>query len=253
MAGAQRLFGYGEVEARVRTLPELIVSPISIIRPALPFIIAARESDRTALLKETVRRHKDVVYSGGDQQSHRFSMLGQGFTGLIRYLPRFGGRHAPRTAPAPTAERQAFAARVRLNLIRASEPSELGAHDVRAHHSALGAVVCTNYPPRPTGHSSCLFLARHNTPEQPGGCPLARARSRVVSELPRQAASRLWPRQAAHRVRSECGPCARKKKKKTNKKKLVATALLLPAQGGPEWSPGWVRLQLPRRHGELHR
>jgi PAS domain S-box-containing protein len=56
-AGAQRLFGYGEAEARGRTIPELIV----------PDGYAAEHSSmcttalcrKAAVLKETVRRHKD--------------------------------------------------------------------------------------------------------------------------------------------------------------------------------------------------
>jgi PAS domain S-box-containing protein len=56
-AGAQRLFGYGEAEARGRTLPELIVPDVYKAETAA--ICAAVMNDRTAVLKETVRRHKD--------------------------------------------------------------------------------------------------------------------------------------------------------------------------------------------------
>jgi PAS domain S-box-containing protein len=55
-AGAQRLFGYGEAEARGRTLTELIVPDVYEAESAA--IYAAVMSGRTAL-KETVRRHKD--------------------------------------------------------------------------------------------------------------------------------------------------------------------------------------------------
>ncbi len=56
-AGAQRLFGYGEAEARGRTLTELIVP--DVYKAETGAIYAAVMSDRTAQLKETVHRHKD--------------------------------------------------------------------------------------------------------------------------------------------------------------------------------------------------
>ncbi len=56
-AGAQRLFGYREAEARGRTLTELIVPDAYQTETA--DIYAAVMSGRTAVLKETVRRHKD--------------------------------------------------------------------------------------------------------------------------------------------------------------------------------------------------
>jgi PAS domain S-box-containing protein len=56
-AGAQRLFGYGEAEARGRTLIELIVPDVHKAETA--DIYAAVMSSKTAVLKETARRHKD--------------------------------------------------------------------------------------------------------------------------------------------------------------------------------------------------
>jgi len=55
-AGAQRLFGYGEAEARGRRLSELIVPDVYEAETAA--IYTAVMSGRTAL-KEAVRRHKD--------------------------------------------------------------------------------------------------------------------------------------------------------------------------------------------------
>ncbi len=56
-AGAQRLFGYGEAEARGRTIQELIVPEGSAAEHASTFAAAMRR--RAAVLKETVRRGKD--------------------------------------------------------------------------------------------------------------------------------------------------------------------------------------------------
>jgi PAS domain S-box-containing protein len=56
-AGAQRLFGYGEAEARGRTISELIVPDGYAADHSS--VYAAALSRKAAVLKETVRRHKD--------------------------------------------------------------------------------------------------------------------------------------------------------------------------------------------------
>jgi PAS domain S-box-containing protein len=56
-AGAQRLFGYGEAEARGRALSELIIPDGYAAEHSS--IIAAAMTGAAAVLKETVRRHKD--------------------------------------------------------------------------------------------------------------------------------------------------------------------------------------------------
>jgi PAS domain S-box-containing protein len=56
-AGAQRMFGYGEAEAYGRTISELIVPDDRAGEPAAMY--ASAMSRRAAVLKETVRRHKD--------------------------------------------------------------------------------------------------------------------------------------------------------------------------------------------------
>src|SRR5215468_1574817 len=56
-AGAQRLFGHSEAEARGHTLLELIVP--DVLRAETTDIYAAVMSGRTGLLKETVRRRRD--------------------------------------------------------------------------------------------------------------------------------------------------------------------------------------------------
>jgi PAS domain S-box-containing protein len=56
-AGAQRLFGYGEAEARGRTISELIVPDGYAAEPSS--VYAAALSRKAAVMKEAVRRHKD--------------------------------------------------------------------------------------------------------------------------------------------------------------------------------------------------
>jgi PAS domain S-box-containing protein len=56
-AGAQRLFGYGEAEARGRSIAELIVPEASVAKCSS--IYAAAMKRRAAVIKKTVRRHKD--------------------------------------------------------------------------------------------------------------------------------------------------------------------------------------------------
>jgi PAS domain S-box-containing protein len=56
-AGARRLFGYDEAEASGRAISELIIP--GAYEAERCAIYAAAASTRAAVLKETVRRHKD--------------------------------------------------------------------------------------------------------------------------------------------------------------------------------------------------
>src|SRR5260370_10446734 len=111
-AGAQRLFGYGEAEARGRTLTELIVP--DVYKAETGAIYAAVMSDRTAQLKETVRRHKDGRLIPVETSiSPIFDGSGR-VTGLSVILRDIGSvRHIP---PPKNAD----AARARLAAIAAS-------------------------------------------------------------------------------------------------------------------------------------
>jgi PAS domain S-box-containing protein len=162
-AGAQRLFGYGEAEARGRTLPELIVP--DFYKSETAAIYAAVMSDRTALLKETVRRHKDGRLIPVETSiSPIFDGSGR-VTGLSVILRDISERQRAEDALRRHAERQALLLEVTSDLIRTSEPGELGRTTFEHVSPALGAVVCTNYRLDPTGQRLRLVFV-HGIPPQ---------------------------------------------------------------------------------------
>jgi PAS domain S-box-containing protein len=162
-AGAQRLFGYDESEARGRTLPELIVP--DFYKSETAAIYAAVMSDRTAVLKETVRRHKDGRLIPVETSiSPIFDRSGR-VTGLSVILRDIIERQRAENALRRHAERQALLLEVTSDLIRASEPSKLGRITFEHISSALGAVVCTNYRLDPTGQRLTLVFVHGIPPE----------------------------------------------------------------------------------------
>ena len=162
-AGAQRLFGYGEAEARGRRLTELIVP--DVYKAETGAIYAAVMSDGTAQLKETVRRHKDGRLIPVETSiSPIFDGSGR-VTGLSVILRDIGERQRAEDALRRHAKRQALLLEVTSDLIRASEPSELGPIMFEHISSALGAVVCTNYRLDPTGQRLTLVFVHGIPPE----------------------------------------------------------------------------------------
>jgi PAS domain S-box-containing protein len=163
-AGAQRLFGYGETEARGRTLPDLIVP--DVYRAETAAIYAAVMSDGTALLSETVRQHKDGRLIPVETSiSPIFDGSGR-VAGLSVILRDIGGRQRAEEALRRHAERQALLLEVTSDLIRASEPGELGRMTFERVSAALGADICFNYRLDPAGKRLRLVFGRGMPPEQ---------------------------------------------------------------------------------------
>ena len=123
-AGAQQLFGYGEAEARGRTLIELIVPDVYKAETAAFY--AAVMSNRTALLKDTVRRHKDGRLVPVETSISPILDRSGRVTGLSIILRDISERRRAEDALRGHAERQAMLLEVTSDLIRASEPGELG-------------------------------------------------------------------------------------------------------------------------------
>jgi len=162
-AGAQRLFGHGEAEARGRRLTELIVP--DVYKAETGAIYAAVMSDGTAQLKETVRRHKDGRLIPVETSiSPIFDGSGR-VTGLSVILRDIGERQRAEDALRRHAKRQALLLEVTSDLIRASEPSELGRMTFEHISSALGAGVCTHYRLDPTGQRLMLVFVHGIPPE----------------------------------------------------------------------------------------
>jgi PAS domain S-box-containing protein len=162
-SGAQRLFGYGESEARGRTLLELIVPDFYKSETAANY--AAVMSDRTAVLKETVRRHKDGRLIPVETSISPIFDRSNRVTGLSVILRDISERQRAEDALRRHAERQALLLEVTSDLIRISEPGELSRMTFEHIRSALGAVVCTNYRLDPAGKRLKLAFA-HGIPPQ---------------------------------------------------------------------------------------
>jgi PAS domain S-box-containing protein len=162
-AGAQRLFGYGEAEARGRAITELIVpDAYEADRSA---IYAAAMRRRTAVLKETARRHKDGHLVPVEINVSPILDGSGTVTGFSIILRDIGERRRAEDALRRQAERQALLLEVTSDLIRASEPGELGRVTFEHVSSALGAVVCTNYRLDPAGQRLRLVFV-HGIPPQ---------------------------------------------------------------------------------------
>ncbi len=162
-AGAQRLFGYSEAEARGRAITELIVPKVYEAESAAMY--AAVMSGRTALSKEMVRRHKDGRLVPVETSISPILDGSGKVTGLSVILRDISERRRAEDALRRHAEQQALLLEVTSDLIRASEPGELGRATFEHVKSAFGAVVCTNYRLDPTGQRLRLVFVHGIPPE----------------------------------------------------------------------------------------
>src|SRR6266849_3125072 len=160
--GAQRLFGYGEAEARGRSLTELIVPDIYEAESAS--IYAAVMSGRTAR-KETLRWNKDGQLVPVETNASPILDGSSRVTGSTIIYRDISDRRRVEDALRRHTERQALLLKVTSDLIRASEPGELGRVTFEHVSSALGAVVCTNYRLDPAGQRLRLEFSRGIPPE----------------------------------------------------------------------------------------
>jgi PAS domain S-box-containing protein len=160
-AGAQRLFGYDKAEARGRTIIELIVP--AAYEAERRAVYAAAMKSRAAVLKETVRRHKDGRLIPVEMNISPILDGAGEVTGFSVILRDISQRHRAAEALQRQTERQALLLEVTSDLIRASEPGELGRMTFEHVSSALGAVVCTNYRLDPTNQRLRLVFV-HGIP-----------------------------------------------------------------------------------------
>jgi PAS domain S-box-containing protein len=162
-AGAERLFGYSEAEARGRAITELIVP--DAYEAERSAIYAAAMSYRTAVLKETVCRHKDGHLVPVEINVSPVLDGSAKVTGLSVILRDIDERRRAEDALRRHAERHALLLEVTSDLIRASGPGELGRMTFERVSSAFGADICFNYRLDP-GHRLRLVFARGIPPEQ---------------------------------------------------------------------------------------
>ena len=161
-AGAQRLFGYCEAEAHGRCLTELIVPEAYEVESAA--IYATAMSGGTAL-KEAVRRHKDGQLVPVEINISPILDGAGKVTGSSIIYRDISERRYTEDALRRHAEQQAMLLEVTSDLIRASEPGELGRMTFEHVKSAFGAVVCTNYRLDPATQRLKLVFVRGIPPE----------------------------------------------------------------------------------------
>src|SRR5262252_1631498 len=162
-AGAQRLFGYSEAEARGRAITDLIVP--DAYEAERSAIYAAAMRYMSTVLKETVRRHKDGYFVPVEINVSPVVDGSGKVTELSVILRDIGERRRAEDALRRQAERQSLLLDITSDLIRASEPSELGRMTFEHVKAVFGAVVCTNYRLDPTGQRLRLVFVHGIPPE----------------------------------------------------------------------------------------
>jgi PAS domain S-box-containing protein len=161
-AGAQRLFGYSEAEAIGRSIVELIIPDACEAESAT---YTAAMSSRTAVLKETVRRHKDGrLFPVETNISPILDGTGN-VTGLSIILRHISERRRAEENLRRHAERQALLLKVTSELIRAAEASELSRVTFRHIGPMLGADICLNFRLDPGGQHLRLEFQSGIPPE----------------------------------------------------------------------------------------
>jgi PAS domain S-box-containing protein len=162
-AGAERLFGYGEAEARGRTINELIVPDVCEAESAA---IYAAVMSGTAVMKETVRRHKDGQLVPVEiNVSPILDCPGRVTVGSSIIYRDISERERAEDTLRRHAGQQALLLKVIADLIRASEPGELGRVTFEHVSAPLSAVVCTNYRLDPTRRRLRLEFVQGIPPE----------------------------------------------------------------------------------------
>jgi PAS domain S-box-containing protein len=162
-AGAQRLFGYSEAEARGRAITDLIVP--DAYEAERSAIYAAAMRYMSTVLKETVRRHKDGHFVPVEINVSPVVDGSGKVTELSVILRDIGERRRAEDALHRQAERQSLLLDITSDLIRASEPGEIGRMTFEHVKSVFGAVVCTNYRLDPTGQRLKLVFVHGIPPE----------------------------------------------------------------------------------------
>jgi PAS domain S-box-containing protein len=142
-AGAQRLFGYREAEAIGRSIVELIVPRAHEAENAA--IYAAAMNSKTAVLKETVRRHRDGRLLPVETNISPILDSAGNVAGSLTIIRDISERRRAGEERQKHAERQALLLRVTSDLIRATETSELSRITCRHIGPTLGGDICLNF------------------------------------------------------------------------------------------------------------
>jgi PAS domain S-box-containing protein len=162
-AGAQRLFGYREAEAVGRSIVELIIP--STHEDERAAIYAAAESSRSAVLKETVRRHKDGRLLPVETNISPILDGAGNVTGFSIILRDISERRRAEDALQRHAELQALLLEITSDLIRAAGPNELSRLTFQRIGPALDADICTNFRLAPGGQQLKLEFGSGIPPE----------------------------------------------------------------------------------------
>jgi PAS domain S-box-containing protein len=162
-AGAQRLFGYSEAEAIGRSIIELIIPEAYELECSA--IHAAAISSRTAVLKETMRRHKDGRLLPVETNISPILDGAGNVTGLSIILRDISERRRAEGELRRHTERQALLLEVTADLIRAAEPSELSRVTFQHIGPAFSADICLNFRLGPGGQHLRLEFENGIPPE----------------------------------------------------------------------------------------
>jgi PAS domain S-box-containing protein len=202
-AGAQQLFGYGEAEAIGRSVVELTIpGPYEAEHAA---IYAAAMSNRTAVSKETVRRHKDGRLLSVETNVSPILDRSGSVTGLSIILRDISERRRAEDALRRHAERQALLLEVTSDLIRAAEPGELSRLTFRRIGPVLGADICLNFRLDPESQHLRLphRRARPQAAPESSFCAGYRARNPRTRHQCRKIWSALGGQRACRRLLGE--------------------------------------------------
>jgi PAS domain S-box-containing protein len=141
--GAQRLFGYSESEAVGRSIVELTTP--AAYEAEYSAIYADAMSSRTAVLKETVRRHKDGrLLPVETNVSPILDGLGN-VTSLSIVVRDISKRRRAEDELRHHVERQTLLLELTSGLLRATEPSQLSRLTFQHIGPAIGADICANF------------------------------------------------------------------------------------------------------------
>ncbi len=142
-AGAQQLFGYGEAEAAGRSIVALTVPAAYEAEHSAMYALAI--SSRAAVVKETVRQHKDGRLLPVETNVSPILDDSGNVTGLSIIVRDISKRRCAEDALQRHAELQALLLELTSGLLRATQPSELSRLTFQHIGPAIDADICTNF------------------------------------------------------------------------------------------------------------
>ncbi len=174
-AGAQRLFGYDESEAVGRSIVELTIP--AAYEAEYAAIHADAMSSRTAVLKETVRRHKDGRILPVEANVSPILDGSGNVTALSIVVRDISKRRRAEDDLRHHVERQTLLLELTSGLLRATEPSQLSRLTFQHIGPAIAADICANF--------RLDSAAQHLTLEFASGIPQERLEAVQSLELGR--------------------------------------------------------------------